>query len=95
LNNAIYGTIAMHQAQAYGRTAGIDISPVDLAGYARGLGAVGFTVNSADEIHETVRQALICGAPALVDIRTDPDIISPTARMSTLLATHSEGPSGN
>jgi acetolactate synthase-1/2/3 large subunit len=95
LNNAIYGTIAMHQAQAYGRTAGIDISPVDLAGYARGLGAVGFTVNSADEIHETVRQALNCGAPALVDIRTDPDIISPTARMSTLLATHSEGPSGN
>lgn len=86
LNNALYGTIAMHQAKAYGRTAGIEISPTDLAAFARGLGATGFTVRTADELDDAIRAALDCGSPALVDVHTDPDIITPTARMSDLLA---------
>ena len=33
--NGMHGTIAMHQAREVGRTAGVEIGEVDLAGYAR------------------------------------------------------------
>ncbi|GAA1985020.1 thiamine pyrophosphate-binding protein [Nocardiopsis rhodophaea] len=85
--NGMYGTIAMHQARDLGRTAGIGISgPLDLAGYARGLGARAATVSSPDELDKALTAALDADAPTLIDARTDPDIISPGATMSGLLA---------
>ncbi|HEV7826220.1 MAG TPA: thiamine pyrophosphate-dependent enzyme [Mycobacteriales bacterium] len=85
--NGLYGTIAMHQAKAHGRLAGVTIGPLDLAGWARGLGAEGFTVDRAADLDATLSAALACGRPCLVDVRTDPDMITPSARLTDLLAT--------
>src|SRR5918999_305142 len=48
--NGMHGTIAMHQAREVGRTAGVEIGEVDLAGYARSLGATGYSVRDAEEL---------------------------------------------
>ncbi|MGH3144824.1 MAG: thiamine pyrophosphate-dependent enzyme, partial [Rubrobacter sp.] len=84
LRNGIHGTIAMHQAQALGRTAGVEIGDVDLAAYARSLGAEGHTVRDPEDLAPALQAALASEAVVLVDVVTDPDIISPSARLSQL-----------
>lgn len=88
--NGLYGTIAMHQARELGRTAAVDISgPLDLASYARGLGARGTTVSTLKELEKALTEALDASAsgstPILVDVRTDPEIIAPDTTMAKLL----------
>ncbi len=83
--NGMHGTIAMHQIRQLGRTAGTDIGEVDLAGYARSLGATGYTVRDAESLEPTLAEALNSNAVALVDVVTNPDRISPSTNLSTLL----------
>jgi acetolactate synthase-1/2/3 large subunit len=85
--NGLYGTIAMHQARSFGRLAGVGIGgpSLDLSTWARGLGARGVLVHSAEELSDALSDALASGAPSLIDVPTDPDAISPQARLSTLL----------
>jgi acetolactate synthase-1/2/3 large subunit len=87
--NGMHGTIAMHQKRDLGRTAGIEIGEVDLAGYARSLGADGYTVREPDELAPALEAALASDTVALLDVVTDPDIISPSARLSELAGTDS------
>lgn len=83
--NGMHGTIAMHQIRQLGRTAGTEIGEVDLAGYARSLGATGYTVRNAESLESTLAEALHSNTVALVDVVTDPDRISPSTELSTLL----------
>jgi acetolactate synthase I/II/III large subunit len=82
--NGMHGTIAMHQKRDLGRTAGVEIGEVDLAGYARSLGADGYTVRNPEELAPALEAALASDTVALLDVVTDPDIISPSARLSEL-----------
>jgi acetolactate synthase-1/2/3 large subunit len=84
--NGLHGTIAMHQKRDLGRMAGIEIGEVDLAAYARSLGAEGHTVRDPDELAPALEGALASDAVSLLDVVTDPDVISPTARLSKLAA---------
>ena len=86
--NGLYGTIAMHQALEFGRTAAVEIAPLDLATWATGLGARGFTVADRDELADTVAAAVSSAGPTLLDVRTDPDAISPGRRLSELVRAH-------
>jgi acetolactate synthase-1/2/3 large subunit len=80
--NGMHGTIAMHQARELGRTAGTEIGEVDLASYARSLGEEGYTVRDAEDLAPTLESAVASDTVALVDVVTDPDLISPSARLS-------------
>jgi acetolactate synthase I/II/III large subunit len=82
--NGLQGTIAMHQQRDLGRVAGVNIGAVDLAGFARSLGAEGHTVSEPDELVPALRAAWSSDTVSLVDVITDADIISPTARLSEL-----------
>ena len=82
--NGMHGTIAMHQARTLGRTAGVEIGNVDLAAYARSLGAEGYTVRDPEDLAPALRTALASDADSLLDVVTDPDILSPSARLSEL-----------
>jgi acetolactate synthase I/II/III large subunit len=82
--NGMHGTIAMHQAKKLGRTAGVEIGEVDLASYARSLGAVGYTVRDPEELAPAFSEALAADTVALVDVITDPDAISPSTQLSEL-----------
>jgi acetolactate synthase-1/2/3 large subunit len=84
--NGLYGTIAMHQARELGRIAGTRISgPLDLAGFARSLGARGATVHTREELEKALAESVEADLPTLVDVRTDPEVISPSATLSGLL----------
>ena len=82
--NGLQGTIAMHQRRNLGRTAGVEIGDVNLAAFARSLGAEGHTVRDPDELVPALQAALASDAVSLLDVVTDPDIISPSARLSEL-----------
>ena len=84
--NGLQGTIAMHQKRDLGRMAGIEIGAVDLAGYARSLGAEGHTVRDPDDLLPALEAAEASDAVSLVDVVTDPDVISPTTRLSEMTA---------
>jgi acetolactate synthase-1/2/3 large subunit len=92
LQNGMYGTIAMHQARELGRTSAVDISGVDLVRWAEGLGAAGYSVNHASELDEALQQAIAARVPAVVAVRTDPEIISPAATLGELLGQTPPGP---
>jgi hypothetical protein len=89
----MHGTIAMHQARDTGRTAGSEIGAVDLAGFARSLGAEGFTVADPADLEGALREAVAHEGVSLVDVVTDPDLISPTARLSELAPRGTSSPS--
>lgn len=84
MRNGMHGTIAMHQAREMGRMAGTGISGVDLAAFARSLGAEGFSVTEPDGLVPALEAAVASRAVSLVDVVTDPDLITPTARLSGL-----------
>jgi len=83
--NQMYGTIAMHQARSLGRTAGTDIGPADLAAYARALGAAAVTVDAATDLDSAFDKVSMHPGPRVVVVRTDPDVLTPTAQLSRLL----------
>jgi acetolactate synthase I/II/III large subunit len=82
--NGMHGTIAMHQMRSVGRTAGTEIGQIDLATYASSLGAQGWSVSDEDDLDEVLRESLEAEGPTLVEVVTDPDLITPTARLSEL-----------
>lgn len=83
--NGMHGTIAMHQLRGLGRTAGTEIGDVDLAGYARSLGAEGYTVREPDELLPALERATSDESVAVVDVVTDPEVLSPSVRLSELV----------
>jgi acetolactate synthase I/II/III large subunit len=84
--NGLYGTIALHQARAFHRTAGVDIGDVDIAAVARGYGAESWSVSDHDQLVDALTEARACGRPAVVDCLVDPDVQSPSDRLSVLLS---------
>jgi len=82
--NGMHGTIAMHQARATGRLAGVDIGPVDLAGFARSLGADADTVTDAADLDDAFAAAAGLEGLRVLVVRTDPDVLTPSARLSEL-----------
>jgi acetolactate synthase I/II/III large subunit len=82
--NRMHGTIAMHQKRSLGRTAGVEIGEVDLAGYARSLGAEGHTLTDPDELAPALEAAVASETVTLLDVVTDPDIISPSTTLSEI-----------
>jgi acetolactate synthase-1/2/3 large subunit len=84
--NGLHGAFAMHQAKAHRRLSGVSIDLVDFALWARGLGAAGYTVDDREELEGIVASALVRQRPCVIDVRTDPDVVTPEIRLSALLA---------
>lgn len=83
--NGLYGTIAMHQAREVGQLAGVDINRVDIAGYARSLGAEAVTVSRIDELDDAFNWARSLDRPRVLVVQTDPDVITPGQSLSGML----------
>jgi acetolactate synthase-1/2/3 large subunit len=78
VNNNRFGTIRMHQERNYpGRVIATDLRNPDFAAYARSFGASGTTVTRTEEFPAAFDEALACGGPALIEVRTDPDQLAP------------------
>jgi len=87
VNNGMYGTIRMHQERHYpGRVVGTDLVNPDFGAYAEAFGAHGEVVRRTDEFADALERALAAGRPALLELRVDPEAITPRATLSEIRA---------
>jgi acetolactate synthase I/II/III large subunit len=77
MRNGLYGTIAMHQQRAFGRTAGVGIGDVDIAAFATSLGATGLRPRDAAELRSMADSAFRSGNVTVLDIPIDPAALTP------------------
>ncbi|RRO16252.1 acetolactate synthase [Saccharopolyspora rhizosphaerae] len=83
--NGLYGTIALHQVKSSRAMSAVDIGAVDFAGWARSLGAAGYTVDAREQLEPAIRAALGEDRPCVLDVRTDPDVLTADARLGDFL----------
>ncbi len=92
VNNGIYGTIRMHQEKYYpDRVSGTTLVNPDFAAFARSFGAHGETVTHTEEFRPALERALAAGKPAVIEVRTDPEALTPRQTMSQIRGTGSKG----
>ena len=85
VNNGLYGTIRMHQEREYpARVFGTDLCNPDFAAYARAFGAHGETVERTEDFAAAFERAEKSGKPALIELKIDPDAISPSTTLSAV-----------
>ena len=85
VNNGIYGTIRMHQECDYpGRVVATDLKNPDFASLARAYGGHGETVEKTADFADAFERARASGKPAIVEIRLDPEAITPTRTMTQI-----------
>jgi acetolactate synthase-1/2/3 large subunit len=87
VNNAMYGTIRMHQERHYpGRIVGTDLRNPDFVAYARAFGAHGALVERSEDFPAALDEALECGRPAVIELRIDPQAITPRQTLDEIRA---------
>ncbi len=85
INNAMYGTIRMHQERNYpGRVIATDLRNPDFVAYARAYGAHAALVERTEQFAAAFDAALAAGAPALLELRTDPDAINTRTTLTAI-----------
>jgi acetolactate synthase-1/2/3 large subunit len=85
VNNGLYGTIRMHQEREYpGRVYGTALRNPDFAAYARAFGAHGETVERTEDFAPAFERAQASGKPALVELKIDPDAITPATTLTAI-----------
>ncbi|MEZ5101123.1 MAG: thiamine pyrophosphate-binding protein [Thermoleophilia bacterium] len=87
VNNGMYGTIRMHQERHYpGRVVGTELVNPDFAAYARSFGAYGEAVERSEDFPAAFGRALDAGVPALLELRVDPEALTPRQSLSQIRA---------
>jgi acetolactate synthase-1/2/3 large subunit len=84
-NNGMYGTIRMHQEREYPRrVVGTSLINPDFAAYARSFGADGYTVATSADFAPALKSALNSNRPAIIELKLDPEAISPRQTLTQL-----------
>ncbi|CAN5580755.1 thiamine pyrophosphate-binding protein [soil metagenome] len=82
LDNAMYGTIRMHQERHYpGRISATQLKNPDFCGYAEVFGGHGERVERTDEFAPALARARASGKPALLHCLLDPEAITPSGTL--------------
>jgi acetolactate synthase-1/2/3 large subunit len=77
VNNAMYGTIRMHQERHYpGRVVATDLTNPDFAALARAYGAHGETVERTADFVPAFERARASGLPALIELKVDREALT-------------------
>jgi acetolactate synthase-1/2/3 large subunit len=86
-NNAMYGTIRMHQEREYpGRVIGTGLSNPDFVALARAYGCHGEAVDTTAAFPQAFARAAAAGRPAVIELRYDAEAISTRTTLSALRA---------
>ena len=76
MNNGCWGAEKAYQRDFFGgRYIGADVPNPPYDKVAELFGAAGFRVEKPSEAEDTIRAALACGRPAVVDVAIDPDAL--------------------
>jgi acetolactate synthase I/II/III large subunit len=83
VNNGMLGTIRMHQERVFpGHVIATGLRNPDFAAYAASFGALGLLVERTEEFPAALARARAHQGPALIELRTDPEQLSPDLRLS-------------
>ena len=87
INNGMFGTIRMHQERNYpGRVSGTSLSNPDFAALARAYGLHGEVVDKTADFAAAFERAWTAKTAALLELRIDPEAISPRTTLSAIRA---------
>jgi acetolactate synthase-1/2/3 large subunit len=87
VNNGMYGTIRMHQERDYpGRVFGTELKNPDFAALARAYGGHGEVVLRTADFAGAFRRAEAAETFALLDLRVDPEAVTPRYSISQIRA---------
>ncbi len=87
VNNGIYGTIRMNQEKSYpGRVIGTDLSNPDFTVLARAYGFHAEAVEKTADFAPAFERAWNAKTASLLELRVDPDSISPRTTLSAIRA---------
>jgi len=87
INNGMYGTIRMHQEREYpARVSGTALHNPDFAAMGRAFGLAGEVVTRTEEFRPALERALSRKESTLLEIRIDPEAITPRTTLSALRA---------
>ena len=87
INNGIYGTIRMHQEREYpGRVSATNLTNPDFAKLAEAYGAYGEVVVRTEDFAPAFARAQRADGPALLELRIDPEAITPDHSLSEIRA---------
>ena len=82
IDNAMYGTIRMHQERTYPhRVIGTDLKNPDFAAMARAFGAHGESVHKTEEFVPAFERAIASGKPAIIHCFLDPNALTPSLNL--------------
>ena len=96
VNNNMYGTIRMHQEREYpARVYGTSLVNPDFAAFAVAFGAHGEVVEATEQFAPAFERALNAGKPALIEIRIDPEAITPSATLQSIRSAAQAKPSAS
>ncbi len=85
VNNAMYGTIRMHQERHYSnRVSGTDLVNPDFVAYAKSFGLEAEAVTTTSGFVPAFERALEVDGPALIEVQVDPQDILPGKTISEL-----------
>ncbi len=85
LDNAMYGTIRMHQEREYpGRVSATALRNPDFAAYARAFGGHGETVRETADFTPALERARASGKPAILHCLIDPQAITPATTLDAI-----------
>lgn len=85
VNNNMYGTIRMHQEREYpARVYGTSLVNPDFAAFAKAFGGHGELVESTEQFGPALERAMSAGKPALIEVRIDPEAITPNATLQSI-----------
>src|SRR6266850_1280607 len=84
-NNEGYNSIRMHQEAQYpGRQYGVGLENPDFAVMGESYGALGLKVTRDEEFLPAFQKALAADRSALIEVQTDYEYVTPSARLSEL-----------
>ncbi len=85
INNAMYGTIRMHQERIYpGRVSGTGLKNPDFAALARAYGGHGELVEKTEDFAAAFQRCRDFDGPSLIELHVDPEAILPGNTLSAL-----------
>jgi acetolactate synthase-1/2/3 large subunit len=79
-NNGGWGDVRHHQREMYGREVASQLADTRYDRLAEALGCHGERVEQLNELRPALERAASAGGPALIDVRTDPDVLSALLR---------------
>ena len=86
-DNAMYGTIRMHQEREFpGRVSATELDNPDFAALARAYGGFGATVEATGDFPAAFEAARASGLPSIVHVKFDGDGVTPATTLAAIRA---------